>query len=153
MSSLQSIMWPGALVYIDFTLLAYAPEQICLPHCADMFHCTTSVVYIQISHVSLKKTVTSIYHPIVKYVPAANMLLKYHIYATCPNYSVCTNKESRQFIYETHAPWNEDWQKSVLSRHLTVQKGKFSKISDIRHDISPNLKLFRISPFSTTTPS
>ena len=32
MNSLQSTMWSKALVYIHFTLLAYAPEEICLPH-------------------------------------------------------------------------------------------------------------------------
>ena len=29
--SLQSKMWPAVLVYIPFTLLAYAPQEICLP--------------------------------------------------------------------------------------------------------------------------
>ena len=43
---LQSIMWPKALVCIHFTLLTYAPEQICLPHCTCMSHCTTTVAYI-----------------------------------------------------------------------------------------------------------
>ena len=45
-NSLQSTMWPGTLVYIYFTLLAYAPKHICLPHCTYMYHCTTTIVYI-----------------------------------------------------------------------------------------------------------
>ena len=35
-----------ALLYIYFTLLAYAPEQICLLHGTYMSHCTSSVGYI-----------------------------------------------------------------------------------------------------------
>ena len=31
-NSLQSTMWTGTLIHIHFTLLAYAPEPICLPH-------------------------------------------------------------------------------------------------------------------------
>ena len=31
---------------MHLTLLAYAPEQICLLHCTRMFHCTATVVYI-----------------------------------------------------------------------------------------------------------
>ena len=31
---------------IHFTLLAYAPEKICLPHCTYMSHCTTIIIYI-----------------------------------------------------------------------------------------------------------
>ena len=31
---------------IHFTLLAYAPEQICLPNCTYMSHCTITEVYI-----------------------------------------------------------------------------------------------------------
>ena len=37
---------PEALVYMHFTLLTYAPEQICLPHCKCTSHCTTTVVYM-----------------------------------------------------------------------------------------------------------
>ena len=46
MNLLPSAMWQGTLVYIHFTLLAYAPKQICLPHCTYMFHWTATVVYI-----------------------------------------------------------------------------------------------------------
>ena len=48
MNSLQSTIWPRELVYIHFTLLAYAPKQVCLPHCICMSHCIASVVYITI---------------------------------------------------------------------------------------------------------
>ena len=46
MNLLQSKMWPETLVYIHSILLAYAPEQICLPHCTYMFHCTSTTVLI-----------------------------------------------------------------------------------------------------------
>ena len=35
---------------IHFTLLAYAPEQMCLWHCTYMIHCTTTVVFIETQH-------------------------------------------------------------------------------------------------------
>ena len=38
MNSIQSIMWPKALIYINFTLLAYAPKQICMLHHICMSH-------------------------------------------------------------------------------------------------------------------
>ena len=37
-------MWPGTLVYINFTLLAYAPEQICLPHCTYISNYISTVM-------------------------------------------------------------------------------------------------------------
>ena len=49
-NSVQSIMWPEALVYIHYTLLAYALEQIYLPYCTYMSHCTCNVVYINTPH-------------------------------------------------------------------------------------------------------
>ena len=33
MNSMQSTVWPGALVYMYSTLLVSAPEQMCLSHC------------------------------------------------------------------------------------------------------------------------
>ena len=47
MDSIQYTVSPQALLCIHFTLLAYAREQICLPHIRFMFNCTTTVVYIQ----------------------------------------------------------------------------------------------------------
>ena len=38
--------WPGALLYIHFTLSAYVPEQICLPYHICMSHCTNIVVFM-----------------------------------------------------------------------------------------------------------
>ena len=37
-------MWPGALVYIHFIILAYVHEQIWLPHSTFMSHCTATVI-------------------------------------------------------------------------------------------------------------
>ena len=45
-NSMQSTLSPQALVYLHFILLAYAPEQICLSHCACTSHCTHNVVYM-----------------------------------------------------------------------------------------------------------
>ena len=39
-------MWPEALVYIHFTLLAYDPEQRCLLQCICTFHCTANDAYM-----------------------------------------------------------------------------------------------------------
>ena len=50
MNTLQSAMWPGLLAYIHFTLLAYGPEQICLPNNTCMSHCTATVVHIWTLH-------------------------------------------------------------------------------------------------------
>ena len=39
-----------------FLLLAYAHEQICLPHCSYISHCTSTVGYIKIPHyIQVKK--------------------------------------------------------------------------------------------------
>ena len=66
------------------TSLAYVPEDICLLHCSYMFHCTSTVVYIQIQYYWLYHqksiTATCIYSTSVKYVPATNILLKLYIY-------------------------------------------------------------------------
>ena len=47
---LQSTMWPGTLVWMHFTFLAYAIEKICLPNHTYMSNCTTTMVYIQTQH-------------------------------------------------------------------------------------------------------
>ena len=42
----QWTMWPGALVYMYPTLLGYAPDQICLPHCTHIplhFYCSLHI--------------------------------------------------------------------------------------------------------------
>ena len=41
-----SAIWPGVLVYMHYTLLAYAPEQKCLLHCIYISHCTSTIIYI-----------------------------------------------------------------------------------------------------------
>ena len=46
MNSLQSTVQPGALLYIQFTLLAHAPEQTCLPHLICMSSITNTILYI-----------------------------------------------------------------------------------------------------------
>ena len=45
-NSLESTLWPGALVCIAFTLMAYTSEHICLPHCTCMSHCTATILYV-----------------------------------------------------------------------------------------------------------
>ena len=44
-------MSPQALVYIHFTLLTNAPEQICMPHCICIYCCITSVTTYKL-HIS-----------------------------------------------------------------------------------------------------
>ena len=48
MNSLQSTLSPQALVYIQFKLLAYAPNHICLLHQTCMSHCSSNIVYMKI---------------------------------------------------------------------------------------------------------
>ena len=53
---MQSIMQPQTLVNIHFTLLAYAPELVCLSHCTFMSKSTNNVVYIYIPHYCTHKS-------------------------------------------------------------------------------------------------
>ena len=46
-SLLQSTIWTGTWVYIHFTFLAYALEQMDIPHCTYVFHYTSMVIHIQ----------------------------------------------------------------------------------------------------------
>ena len=46
MNSMQSIVQAGTLLYLHLTLLAYAPEQACLPHLICISHCTNAVAYM-----------------------------------------------------------------------------------------------------------
>ena len=46
MNPLQPTISLEALVYLHFTLLAYAPEQKCISHLTCMSHCTNNVVYM-----------------------------------------------------------------------------------------------------------
>ena len=67
MNTVQSPVWSGALLNIHFTQLAYAPEQICLPHHTFISHCTNTVLYVDpiLLHTQIKKkqlTATLIYH-------------------------------------------------------------------------------------------
>ena len=50
LNSLQSAMWPQALIHIHFILLSYASEQICPPHCTYMSHYITTIIYIWTQH-------------------------------------------------------------------------------------------------------
>ena len=66
---------------IYFTLLAYAPDQICMSHCTCIpLNCYCIDPTLQ--HISVKQnkeTEIRIYHAIVTYVPTINMPLKCHI--------------------------------------------------------------------------
>ena len=77
MTSMQSTIWPGTMVYIHFTLLPYATEQLCLSHCTCMSHYTFTVVYIQTLHYCTHSwEINKSYflcHITVKYWPVANM--------------------------------------------------------------------------------
>ena len=104
MNSLQPTMWPGILVYIHFTLLAYAPEQICLLHCiyipAHYYHNLHTDPTLQ--HISKKQqNETIINHVITTYVPTTNMPLKCYTHATYENYFMCKYKTTMP-IYMPH---------------------------------------------------
>ena len=65
---------------INFTLLAYAPDQICLPHCIYMSYHTTNVAYM-----------SSQYHCICKFKRNfdLDLLCYYHICATTNMFLKC----------------------------------------------------------------
>ena len=52
-NSLQSIVSPHSLVCIHFTLLAFVPDQMWLPHHKCMSHCTKNVFYILTLHLCI----------------------------------------------------------------------------------------------------
>ena len=91
-------MQPGPLVYIHFTLLAYAPGLILLQHCTYISHCNATVVYIYTQHYCSYQYKTTkcwfnlpcYFHLCTKIKPS----LKCHIYAIYPNYSMCINDRS-----------------------------------------------------------
>ena len=69
MNSLQSIMWPGPMVYIYFAVLLHASEWICLPHYTYMSHYTTATfIYHNAAKMCQKQTYPSnvIYMPHAK---------------------------------------------------------------------------------------
>ena len=88
------------------TLLAYAPEQMCLQHCTYISHCTLTLVYLQTPHYckyhekSLKPAIF-IYHTNTKYVPATIMPLKCYKHASSPKYLTCIYGENVP-IYMPH---------------------------------------------------
>ena len=90
---MTSIMPPEALTNIHSTLLAYAPEQMCLLHCTNMSHRTSTVVYIW-THVT-----SDIHYKINKQQQLFTILLQ-NTYqqqicpsnatkGICSNYSMC----------------------------------------------------------------
>ena len=109
-NSLQWTVWLGTLVYIHFTLLPYAPEQICQPYCTYMSYCMSTIVNIHINqtslHILVKEQLSAalIYHTIAISVSEMNVPLKYHIYTTCPNYSMSINGRSIPNLYDAYKP-------------------------------------------------
>ena len=90
MTLLQWKMWPGALVYIHSTLLAYAPTQIYLPHCTYNSHCTSTIVYIYIPHYCTHQSKIKNQKCTAKYVIVNTRHLKCHKHATCQNHALIT---------------------------------------------------------------
>ena len=78
-------------------------------HWIYMSHCTSTMVYIVNQHYCtyLLKTMSCIFHlPCYCHICAStNMSLKCHIYAACPNYSVCIKGEFA--IYMPHMKHND----------------------------------------------
>ena len=80
MNLMQSLISPQTLAYIHVTIIAYAPEQICLSHHTWMSNGTNCRCCIT-AHTSQNKTMncTFIYQAIAINVAAANKPLKCHI--------------------------------------------------------------------------
>ena len=81
---------------IHFTLLAYSPKQMHLPHCTCMSHCTAIVVHIDLTllHISVKHNKCNFNATLNEdataiYMPATNMLFKCYRHAICPKSSTC----------------------------------------------------------------
>ena len=125
-NSVPSTMWPGALIYIYYTLLAYAPEQICLPYCTYMSHCTSNIVCIQThitAHIKQNSINCNIYLPYYcKICASKNISLKCHIL----NYFTCINGGSMQ-IYTTNelASFNH-MTRSAVHRQQSQQQCKIT---------------------------
>ena len=79
-NSLPSTMWPGPMVYIHFTLLVYAPEQICQSYCMyiSLYVYCSQHIQPKLKQLSVKKPATLIYHAIT----------------ICPNYFMCISGRS-----------------------------------------------------------
>ena len=118
MHSLQSTMWPETLVYIHFTLLAYAPQQMCLPlH----VYCTLHIDPILL-HISVTKPTkcTLIYHAIAIYVPVKNMFSN----ATCMPHAQIKQyisiREVGKNIWNTSTHWHQSHDKLCCTQKATM---------------------------------
>ena len=80
--SLQSTMWQEALVYMYFTLLAYASEQICLPHC--IYICVPLYHHCSLHNFTSKFKTTNCNYLALPYMCQQQIWsLKCYIYGTC----------------------------------------------------------------------
>ena len=90
MNSLQSTTGQEPLAGIHTShIVGIAPEQICLPHCTYMSHCTATVIYKGplLLHTSVKKRKCNFNLPCHNYICANNKYaLKCQIYDICKNY-------------------------------------------------------------------
>ena len=101
---MQWTMWSGSMVPIHFTLLAYGPEQIYLPH------------YI-IGHTSPKKN-CNFYLSCYCHICATNMPVKCHIYATCANYFMCIHHTTVSvYMLHMNSMQSTVWLQALISIH------------------------------------
>ena len=156
MNSMQSIMWPKALVFIHYTLLPYTSEQTCLPHCRYMSHCTSNVVYIwnqyYCTHPS-KSIKCNIYLPYYcKICPSNKYALKYLTDAICQIYLMCINGGVCHYIFHIKPHWQpcdkEHWTQTLAMTpvvvtmqddndamdQLHIQSGPLIQMSQKRHN-------------------
>ena len=104
MSSLQPKMQLGKLIYIYSTLLAYAPEQNCLPHHTYVplhyfcsLHIDPTLLHIQVQEKSKKLQLVL---PCNSQICASkNMFPKYHI---CPLLYVQISDQTTLLVYMPH---------------------------------------------------
>ena len=109
-------MWPQVLVYKDFTLLAYAPEQICLLYCTYvLLHCQSSLnIDPTLLHISVKINNIKQFTMLLPYMcpqqicPLNVTCVPWMTHVKCPNYLMCINEWSMP-IYIPHINCSNQW--------------------------------------------
>ena len=117
-----------------FTLWAYSPEQIFLPHCTCMSQCTNNVVYLQTTNCCSqepKKTINCnfIYHVIPIYMPPkiCSSNAKY-----IPHMQITSFADMRQLCQYTYLIWSH-------CNQQCDQKHRYTYISHYLHMLLTNM--------------
>ena len=101
-NSMQSTVSPESFIYLHFTLLVYASEQIYLSNYTCRFYSTNNDLHVDsILLFIYVKACNFIYHAIAIHVQTTHILLKCHIYATYVIYFMC-KYETTMSVYIPH---------------------------------------------------